>query len=275
MLSHNTLCIEAVNTPCIATGRIDAAMPSTDRSDRLRDARQRAGFSSAAEAAQRFGWSEPAYRHHENGTRNFGPDAARRYGRAFRVKPGWLLGLESVADAPSSEPEGSVELVVNGAVAAGVWRESESWDDERRFVIKLPSPIPGIRRFGLLVEGFSMDQVYEPGTVLDCISTFHDPAHPNGVPPKDGDHVIVERIRPDGLRELTVKEYREEGGRLLLVPRSSRPEFKPLEYPGPDREIDPATGEVVRIIGFVVAPYPPRAIELLRRTGLVEQEPSR
>lgn len=232
----------------------------------MREARLRAGFKSAAEAAQSFGWQESAYRHHENGTRNYGPDAARKYGRAFRVKPGWLLGLENINEMPATQANADDRLGVNGSVAAGVWRESESWNDERRFVINLPSPIPGAKRFGLVVEGRSMDRSYEPGTVLDCISIFD-----RGVHPKSGDHVIVERIRADGLRELTVKEYREKEGRFQLVPRSSRGEFKPLDYPGPDRpgEKDPSTGELVQVIAFVVASYPPRVIELMERMGLI------
>jgi hypothetical protein len=44
------------------------------RAERLREARKAAGFTSAAEAANRFEWQEAAYRHHENGTRGFGPD---------------------------------------------------------------------------------------------------------------------------------------------------------------------------------------------------------
>lgn len=240
------------------------------RSERLRQARLNAGFASAAEAAQRFGWQEAGYRHHENGTRNFGPDAAKRYGRAFKVKPGWLLGLEKINDSPPNLPADADQLGVNGSVCAGVWRESEQWNDERRFVINLPSPVPGARRFGVEVEGNSMDEYYEPGTVLDCISIFD-----RDVKPATGDHVIVERIRADGLREMTVKEYREEivGGdvRYLLIPRSRDARFKPVTYPGPDRpgEKDPASGELVQVIAYVVASYPPRVLELMRRMGLV------
>jgi SOS-response transcriptional repressor LexA len=246
-------------------------MSGGSKAERLRDARIRAGFSSAAEAAERFGWGESGYRHHENGTRDFGPDAARRYGRAFRVKPGWLLGLEKINDLPLNLPASADQLGVNGSVCAGVWRESEQWNDERRFVINLPSPVPGARRFGLVVEGTSMDLFYEPDTVLDCVSIFD-----RDVKPSTGDHVIVERIRPDGLRELTVKEYREEGEgaakRFLLVPRSTNARFTPLEYPGPDHpgDKDPASGELVQVIAFVVASYPPRVLELMRRMGLLK-----
>lgn len=242
-------------------------MSESTQAERLRQARINAKFASASEAAERFGWTVSAYRHHENGTRNFGPDAAKRYGRAFKVKPGWLLGLEGVSQ-PSLADRGAADdrLDVNGSVAAGVWRESEHWNDDRRFVIDLPSPIPGAKRFGLEVEGLSMDLFYEPGAVLDCISIFDKP-----VKPANGDHVIVERTRPDGLRELTVKEYREERGRFLLVPRSSDPKFKPIDYPGPDKPgaRNPETGELVQVIAFVVASYPKRVMDLFKRMDMV------
>jgi len=253
-----------VNTRRIATQRIVVDMSGSPQSDRLRQARLDAGYSSAAEAAQAFGWKEAAYRHHENGTRGYGADAARRYGRAFKVKPAWLLGIDTIRELPPQDVEPD-RLLVNGTVAAGVWRESEAWNDERRFVIDLPSPFPGARRFGLVLEGLSMDLVYEPGTVLDCISIFK-----NGVEPKTGDHVIVERIGANGLRELTVKEYRQENGTYTLVPRSSRPEFKPVEYRGPDEEGTPIGGELVHVIAFVVADYPPRVQSLMRRMGILK-----
>lgn len=56
-----------------------------DMSERLRLARERAGFDTAAAAAARFNWPETTYRHHENGTRNFPKSKAVTYGRAFRV----------------------------------------------------------------------------------------------------------------------------------------------------------------------------------------------
>jgi SOS-response transcriptional repressor LexA len=233
------------------------------KAERLRAAREKAGYPSAADAARAFGWTESAYRHHENGTRTFGPDAASRYGRAFKTNPGWLLGLENVGGGPSAPPQQDDRLVVNGSVEAGVWRASEAWDDERTFVIEgIPSLAPGAKRFGLVVIGRSMDEHYEPDTVLDCVSIFD-----TDVKPQSGDHVICECIRSDGLRELTVKEYREEHGRYWLVPKSSRPEFKPIEYAGPNPEHNDESE--VRVVGFVVSSYPPRTLDLLRRMGKV------
>lgn len=236
------------------------------KAERLRAAREKAGFETAVDAVRAFGWKESAYRHHENGTRGFGPDAAKRYGRAFKVKPGGLLGLDRVDDGPPPEPAVEGVLIVNGSVAAGVWRESEYWDDDRGFEIEgVPAFPKSVRRFGLVVEGRSMDDAYEPGTVLDCLSIFDGEATP-----VSGDHVIVQRIRPDGLRELTVKEYLVEDGRYFLVPRSSRPEFQArIEIGSPSREVQ--NDETTEVIAFVVGSYPPRALDVLRRMGLLKR----
>lgn len=235
------------------------------KAERLKKARKDAGYESAQDAADAFGWNPPAYRHHENGTRGFGADAAKRYGRAFKVRAGWLLGLDHVEKDPAPLIADEDQLVVNGSVEAGAWRASEHWDDERSFVIEgMPSPVPGAKRFGLVVTGNSMDEFYKDGEILDCVSIYD-----KGVRPQTGDHVIVERIRPDGLRELTVKEYREENGSYVLVPRSSDPRFLPIEYPGPDVE-QPADAERIEVIGFVLTSYPKRSIDLMRRMGVVK-----
>ena len=236
------------------------------KAQRLRDARAKAGYGSATEAASAFGWGESGYRHHENGTRGFGADAAKKYGRAFKVKAGWLMAMDGFDDQAPPAPsavDGS-NLVVNGSVEAGAWREGRSWNDERRFSIEgMPSPLPGAKRFGLVVTGRSMDLVYEPGTVLDCVSIFKD-----GVAPQDGDHVIVERARSDGLRELTVKEYQVEDGRFFLMPRSTRAEFSErIEIGEPDR--DHTGDDHVTVIAFVVADYPPRVLRLFERMGKI------
>jgi hypothetical protein len=139
---YDTQRIAHVNTPRIATACIALGM-GTAKSERLRKAREKAGYGSAADAAAAFGWGESGYRHHENGTRTFGADAAKKYGRAFKVKPGWLLCLEGI-DEKATDVASDDRLVVNGAVEAGVWRQSEEWNDERAFVIEeRPNPIQG------------------------------------------------------------------------------------------------------------------------------------
>lgn len=66
---------------------------------RLREARTKAGFASAAAAARKFGWGEAAYRHHENGTRSFSIEQAQQYASAFLVSIGWLLGIRGKSES--------------------------------------------------------------------------------------------------------------------------------------------------------------------------------
>jgi Helix-turn-helix domain len=58
---------------------------------RLHAARVAAGFATAREAAQKFGWSEPRYRSNESAARAISPVAAREYAQAFGTSPEWLL----------------------------------------------------------------------------------------------------------------------------------------------------------------------------------------
>jgi phage repressor protein C with HTH and peptisase S24 domain len=60
-------------------------------SDRLRLARENAGFSSARSAALAIGVNPSTYGAHENGQNNFKPKDADFYARAFGVSAAWLL----------------------------------------------------------------------------------------------------------------------------------------------------------------------------------------
>jgi phage repressor protein C with HTH and peptisase S24 domain len=59
--------------------------------DRLKQARESAGFENAVDAVRRFNWTQSTYLGHENGSRGVTPAAAARYGLAFRVAPEWIL----------------------------------------------------------------------------------------------------------------------------------------------------------------------------------------
>lgn len=59
--------------------------------DRLKAAREKAGYATAKEAAEAMGAKIPTFIQHENGTRNFPRDTATRYARFFRTTPEWLL----------------------------------------------------------------------------------------------------------------------------------------------------------------------------------------
>ena len=54
------------------------------RGNRLKAAREAAGFGSMREAALACGWPESTYRAHENGSRTLGYDDIEKYLAAFR-----------------------------------------------------------------------------------------------------------------------------------------------------------------------------------------------
>ncbi len=59
--------------------------------ERLREARQSAGFASAKAAAETFGWPVATYIQHENGRRPFfDSETVERYAKRFRCSPQWL-----------------------------------------------------------------------------------------------------------------------------------------------------------------------------------------
>jgi phage repressor protein C with HTH and peptisase S24 domain len=78
--------VEHVNAKCVYVLIKKHGMEST----RLTEARKRAGYASAAEAARALGVSLTTYAGHENGSRGFA-SKARRYAQFFRVDLNWLL----------------------------------------------------------------------------------------------------------------------------------------------------------------------------------------
>lgn len=81
--------------------------------DRLRRARIEAGFRTAAEAIERFGWAKGTYPHNENGNAPFSRKKADAYAKAFGVRADWLYSDEG----PMREGERLVPIV--GYVGAG------------------------------------------------------------------------------------------------------------------------------------------------------------
>jgi len=58
---------------------------------RLRESRIAAGFASATEAIEYYGWKNSTYRAHENGQNNFNVEYATLYAKAYGVSASWLL----------------------------------------------------------------------------------------------------------------------------------------------------------------------------------------
>ena len=66
-------------------------VPMSTLNERLRHARQKAGYNTATQAIDLFGWKSSTYRAHENGQNNYGVEEAKAYAKAYGVTPSWLL----------------------------------------------------------------------------------------------------------------------------------------------------------------------------------------
>lgn len=152
-------------------------------------------------------------------------------------------------------PAISVKLTfVAGDVAAGVWMESDAWDDQKYEPIPvLPSRYPGIEQKAWHVSGDSMDALgITDGSFVVTVDYWVVRRSPT-----DGDIVVVERRR-GGLIERTCKEVAVRAGEYELRPRSSDPRHKPIVVRSGNRDGD--DGTEIEIVGLVVGSY--------RRIGL-------
>lgn len=214
--------------------------------DRLRKAREQAGYGSARAASDAMGVPSATYAQHESGLRGFRSHHAERYGRFFKVAPEWLLlGRQGNAEYVPVGPQ----TFVKGEVQAGVFKEAWQWEPEDwvGFSGRADLAAPPSERFGLRVVGDSMNEVYPSGSTLECVK-YH------GETIASGRRVIVQRTRSDGTIETTVKELiRTEDGVEWLRPRSTNPTFLPFRGDRPDA---PDIVQV-EIIAVVVGSYRP------------------
>lgn len=89
---------------------------------RLQEARERAGFPTKGKAADRFGWKKSTYNAHENGQNRFDFEAARVYAEAFRVDPGWLLGMSE-----DPEPKTTVQAAIEPVHKYSIKPDPDVW----------------------------------------------------------------------------------------------------------------------------------------------------
>lgn len=98
------------------------------QAERLRQAREAAGFETAADAARAFGWNTNTYKSHENGVRGMSKKAAYKYAGAFGVGAGWLLIGEGRGPGGGSDAEIDRRMRQAVARAAEAPRPAETLD---------------------------------------------------------------------------------------------------------------------------------------------------
>lgn len=175
--------------------------------DRLRQARENAGFAKAADACEAFGFKYSTYAGHENGSRGIRADALQRYAKDFGVSVEWLMtgkGGKHKAEAPQLTISGESYLPVpiydiRASAGAGALAEDGAPTAHQIFRAQWLSRLTRSSVDKLAVIQVSGDSMW---TTL-----------------QDGDTVLVDlsvkRIVKDGIYVLSLEDE-------LLVKRCSR-----------------------------------------------------
>ncbi|WP_430430224.1 LexA family transcriptional regulator [Oceanicaulis sp.] len=210
------------------------------QAERLKAAREWAGFETASDAARRYGWKEVTYRSHENGQSGIRAPRAEEYADAFKVSAGWLLtgegappwaeGVKHNRDHGKAliEVNSSGSIPVIGEIAAGVWQEAIEMLDTGESIPFIPHPrFPKSAQRALRVRGDSCDLIAQDGAYVNTVPL--EMALPaDGLDgllrefeAKGRDLIVVaERIR-GGLVEATLKALVRDGAGYALEARST------------------------------------------------------
>ena len=183
---------------------------------RLGGLRKERGLTQG-QLAERMGVEQPTIQRWEKGAREPSFDQLFKLALALGVEPASLID-DSIA--VSIGPR----LYVRGEVAAGVWSKAVELPESewKSFTGRADIIADNDSRFGLRVVGDSMDLLYPPGTIVECVSVF---GHTEIAP---GKRVIVIRTNEAGECEATVKELVELDGKMWAVPRSSNPSHQAI-----------------------------------------------
>lgn len=171
--------------------------------------------------------------------------------RVLKVSESWLAtGEQQSADVETDMLDG---VRYGGVVEAGAFRPDPdgglNQDDALRTV-----PIPADRRYPLSAQyafrvvGDSMTEahIFEGMWVLAVDVHVWERMHGE---PGDGKLVVVARTRSGNPeRELTVKRLRIFRDRLELQPQSTNTTHKPIVFPLPAREDEPAEAAIIAVV---------------------------
>lgn len=192
--------------------------------NRLRRARETAKggmFKYAVDAARFFHWDDNTYKSHENGIRNFPPDKAVQYARAFNVTAGWLLFGEG--NNSLSQPNHKGPTVAALVLPMLRWSSFEGGMSIPEAIKKAEKyiEIPALVNLGPLAFVLDADDDSmvpfppAPGDNFPFGTTLvFDP----GIPVKPGDYVLV---KVSGQAASVFRKYRETGS-------GNQVEFVPL-----------------------------------------------
>lgn len=201
------------------------------RLERLKQAREHAGFKSARAAALHFGWKESTYRAHENNGRTVSRPDINRYAEAYGVSADWIWsGKGQMVSGDGERPRnhtpnarlGPQEVIfperrlpVYGLAMAG---KSGALLLENRPVDQADCPpnltnVPGA--YAVYVFGDSMEHRYYEGETVFV--------HPTK-PPRKGDFVVAQIQRESEPVTGYVKRFDGWRGDTLVLSQFNPPE---------------------------------------------------
>lgn len=216
----------------------------TERAGRLIEARKKAGFETAADAARALGAAAPTYFAHENGSRGISADAGAIYARRFHVSYEWLMTgkkSEPIAsnaaantDAPpypvvSDLANASQSVPILGAVFGGLSGDRFTVGQAVDFARRLPGIANNKTVFALYVRGDSMFPRFAEGELI-----YVDPSRVARI----GDDVLIELAgeAPDDPPFALVKRLVARSGSKITVRQFN-----------PDRELVFQTARIQRV----------------------------
>jgi len=211
----------------------------TELSERLKQSRIQAGFSSVREAAESLGVKYPTYAGHENGSREFHRAEAEHYGRRFQVSAGWLLTGKNPTTSVGAVP-------VIGQVSAGDWLNVEDVENADAYdmdYIPATTEFPVDWQYAFTVKGNSINRVANEGDKLVCLDLIK-----SGIEVSHDDLIVAEQSKHDGQMLLrTAKRVRRTSQGFELWPESDDPKHQqPIIVNGP------VSGVTTRIMAKVL-----------------------
>lgn len=204
--------------------------------EQLKALRKRRGLSQA-KLAEIIGVEQPTVQRWESGNRMPDLESLDALAKALGVTPGALLDGDTLVSIGPT-------LFIKGEVAAGVWKAAAELPESEWQTFTGRSDVTAsiAHRFGLRVVGDSMDILYPPGTIIECVSVF------GRAEITPGKRVVIVRKNDRQEYEATVKELVEQDGELWAVPRSTNLSHRPFRL----TEQEPGILET-RIAAVVVA----------------------
>lgn len=181
---------------------------------------------------------------------------------ALNTTERWILTGKGLKDVPAGTllvPVPLGQVMVVGAVQAGVFREALQWpeDDWKSAPVSALNAWKHLPQFGLDVRGPSMNRIYPDGSTVICVNWW-DAGLENGQ--LSGKRVVVLRRDPDGGGvEATVKEIHiDEFGVFWLWPKSTDPNY---QTPWRVESLTPKSddNDDIRIAALVIGAFVPEA----------------